>query len=498
MRTTSDLLDVIFCCFSDARGSFTLAASPAGDSVESNVRLGAPPASDPNSADNLLLFDGKNDFVEGEKNSINYGWSTISPSEQYQLNGSQSAKESGQSAAFGFPKNAYSRRNRSQPSCDGARSSSVDGVRSLSGHASFTSRQTPKNAKSLEGGDNQKDHTVTSKSLKATSLDCSIPPKVEMPYSRAGLELDVVQTVESAIDLTKVVFSDAKQYNQFLQIDTWRTPAHKAPEKAECVGDREQTALAGSEVAPSLGTAKAEDLFISSKMNGLSDEKVDGKNTLIEGQNSMTVLCTKGLDSESSCTQTDVSLDGNIDGEICTNLRNGGFDENAKEESIAFGETPDVEYYKSDKETSETKVDNIYAVANHNANSSYKTLLENDSILKDQDLLREQISGSQKELKDPIFIEKMVPDDITASENNRNPCNLLDSISAHESENACFDKLPGPIDSSIQEIIAPTFSDGFSPERKTCSGVTLTYALKAHEDSILEEARIIEVYYFVP
>ncbi|MGV7428832.1 hypothetical protein PJI19_29215, partial [Mycobacterium kansasii] len=41
----------------EAKGSFALAASPPGDSVESSGRPGAPPAYEPNSADNLMLFD---------------------------------------------------------------------------------------------------------------------------------------------------------------------------------------------------------------------------------------------------------------------------------------------------------------------------------------------------------------------------------------------------------------------------------------------------------
>lgn len=284
---------------SEAKGSFALAASPPGDSVESNGRPGAPPACDPNSADNLLLFDGENDFLKGERNSTNSARSNIGPSEQSsQLDGSQHAKESGDSAAFGLPRKAYRRRNRSRPSRDGARSSSTDVVPSRGGHASFASRHVPRDAKGLVvDADNQKDHTVSSKSnLKATSPNCSMAPKVELPHSR--LDLEVVQAVESAIGITKGSLSDANQLNQFSESDAQRTPVYMTPGKPESLGDRGQLALAGLEFAPSLATAKDEDQVTSSQMNGLSGEKVVGQGTLNEVQNNITVLGTKGLDSE--------------------------------------------------------------------------------------------------------------------------------------------------------------------------------------------------------
>ncbi|KAL8117743.1 hypothetical protein AgCh_015576 [Apium graveolens] len=45
---------------SEAKCSFALANSPPGDSVESSGRPGVPLAYEPNSADNLMLFDGEN------------------------------------------------------------------------------------------------------------------------------------------------------------------------------------------------------------------------------------------------------------------------------------------------------------------------------------------------------------------------------------------------------------------------------------------------------
>ncbi|KAL8117776.1 hypothetical protein AgCh_015610 [Apium graveolens] len=55
---------------SEAKGSFALADSPPGDSVESSGRPGVPLAYEPNSADNLMLFDGENSIPTGEEEKV--------------------------------------------------------------------------------------------------------------------------------------------------------------------------------------------------------------------------------------------------------------------------------------------------------------------------------------------------------------------------------------------------------------------------------------------
>ncbi|PSR89682.1 Chromatin modification-related protein EAF1 B like, partial [Actinidia chinensis var. chinensis] len=54
----------------EAKGSFALATSPHGDSVESSGRPGDPTICEPNCADNLLLLDGESEHFEGERNSL--------------------------------------------------------------------------------------------------------------------------------------------------------------------------------------------------------------------------------------------------------------------------------------------------------------------------------------------------------------------------------------------------------------------------------------------
>ncbi|KAI3782887.1 hypothetical protein L2E82_12945 [Cichorium intybus] len=123
---------------SEAKGSFAITASPHGDSVESSGRLGATPSvCEPNSADNLMLFDGGNT-------------TTLS-----KLDVGHVSKESGDSAVLELPKKSYKRRIRSRPNRDGARSSSNDAVPSRGGshfppfrHAS---NSKPKSPNELDG-----------------------------------------------------------------------------------------------------------------------------------------------------------------------------------------------------------------------------------------------------------------------------------------------------------------------------------------------------------
>lgn len=106
--------------YSEAKGSFALTASPHGDSVESSGRPGVPTVCEPNTADNLLLFDGENEILERERTSVHpVKRKNIVPSEQSsRMDGSQNAKESEDSAIF----RPYARRNRSKIKRDAARS----------------------------------------------------------------------------------------------------------------------------------------------------------------------------------------------------------------------------------------------------------------------------------------------------------------------------------------------------------------------------------------
>uniref|UniRef100_A0A5B6ZQG6 Chromatin modification-related protein EAF1 B-like n=1 Tax=Davidia involucrata TaxID=16924 RepID=A0A5B6ZQG6_DAVIN len=497
---------------SEAKGSFALTASPRGDSVESSGRPGAPTVCEPNSADNLLLFDGESEFVE--RNSVHPSRSNIAPSEQSsQLDGNRNAKESGDSAAFGVPKNrAYRRRNRSRPNRDGARSSSTDIAPSRSGHvSSFPSRHGPKDAKgSVSDTNNQKDQNISLNcNLKPTSPNGSMVLKAVPPNSQLDMELDGVRAVESATGLTKDGPSEAvsdfnasknlrdNQHNQCSQVDTRETPICIASGEPESVGvgGREQLVSASLECLPSVATAKVENQSSSGQLNGFSNAKGHKKSTPNEGQNSSAAFNTKGLDSESSCTQTSLSLDGNNDSDLGTNCRKLESNGTTKEQTIVSEGTPNMEVDGMVKEKNEKKADECCAFINDDHNSVHQSHQGNGSVVKDEEELHGSGSGLQNEVKYPSSIEGMKQDGHTTSETERKPSNLLDDNSNSQKENACTARLQGSTDSSIRELPETTLCVGGSAvasEQQTSSDVHFKLATKAHEDSILEEARIIE------
>ncbi|CAK9168478.1 unnamed protein product [Ilex paraguariensis] len=491
---------------SEAKGSFALTASPYGDSVESSGRPVATLGCEPNCADNLMLFDGENEFLEGDRKYVHSSRSKIIPSEHYtQLDGSQNAKEVVDSAAFGLPKKAYRRRIRSRPNRDGARSGSTEAVPSRGGHSSsLPSRNCLRDTKeSVSDTDFQKDQNVSMNlDMKPTGSKGTIVLKTVPADNQLVTELDGMRPVESGAltkDMLPVAASDADASKnlwdeQCLQSDAQETPKEMPSAGPKSVVGEEQVDSVGLEHVPCVAITKVDNQAGSGQMNGLSNEKWDTKDLPNEGQND-SAACIKGLDSESSCTQTSLSMDGNNDSEVCTNLRNIDSNGNSKEQVLASEGTPNMDSDKLVKETNENKADDSCAFIKHNINSVHQSHRGNDHILKSQEELNGSGPGLHNGVKDSMVVKGMEPHGITGLETESKPSNLLVEISIPRSENACPSTLLGSMDSSNQELTDNKSSVRVSTvaaEHKACSGVQLKVVNEADEDSILEEARIIE------
>ncbi|XP_006654875.1 chromatin modification-related protein EAF1 B-like isoform X2 [Oryza brachyantha] len=104
---------------SDAKGSFAFAASPPGDSVESNGKPGSSPCRETNTADNLMLFLGNNSDVVEEKIVKRGTKRTIAAQSKQPLptDGHNNAKQAEDSvlSRLGVKSQAYVRRNRTKP-----------------------------------------------------------------------------------------------------------------------------------------------------------------------------------------------------------------------------------------------------------------------------------------------------------------------------------------------------------------------------------------------
>lgn len=486
--------NVIFCTFSKAKDRLAVAASPPGDSVESSVRPKAPLSNDPSSEDDLMLYHGNNDF-KGERNSINSPRRIIGQFEKSSLlGGVENSNESGDSAAYGLPGKAYRRRNISRSSRDGTRSCSKGIVSSPGVHTCLPSQLATRDANRLvinEG--NQKDYDACLKSiLRSTSPNYDSLSNNE----RLG-RFEVpggVQRLHSIIDRGDLpdANTDANasnsfldnQHNHFSESDAGITPVNKAQLK-ESQDVHGRVDLAGHKCASSLAKPKVNDQVTFGQMNGLNDHQIGNA-----------VCGTRGLDSESSCNQTSLIIERNLEGKICTNIRTGDSNENGNQEIVTFEDTPYCECNKSVKETNVAKVEDTCNITS-DENDSFREQA-NGSILRNKQALKERVSGSLIEMKDRVCTVGVVPDAITAQKNERISNSLLDSSSVAENANTCTSKLQVITESSVQATLDPKLSSRVSavlPERQNCPQETSNLATKECEDLILKEARMKEVFF---
>ncbi|KAL2488179.1 Chromatin modification-related protein EAF1 B [Forsythia ovata] len=477
---------------SEAKGSFAFIASPHGDSMESSGRPGAPPL-EPNSADNIMLFDGKSEFSEGDQNSSHPSKSNIAPSEKSsQMGGSQNVKEFGDSDAFGLPRKAYKRRYRSRPISDRIRSSSNDVVLTRGGHgSSLPPLRGPRDVKELvSDAENYNDQNASSNcNSKPTSpMDSTLHMIVPLA-SQHDMELDCVRVVKSTNDSNKDGSPNAvsdtntfknplhNQHNQQSVSEAEKSPVQMASDGPEPFQSREEVTSAVIECQPSAIPMKVENQCSSCHMNGLSSVKGDQiKN---DAQNSSTERGTKGLDSESSCTQTILSIDGNNEGVMCTNMRNVDSNGSINNQASVLDGIPIAEGDELVKEKKETKANDNSTSVNVGCNSAHQSHLENGIVLKGQ----EELNGSgpvlQNELEGQVIIEGMEAGGPTGSESERKQ-----TVLSHDN--------PDPasiIDSSISkppEVASMARVSTVSSEAQNSS------VPKVDDDSILEEARIIE------
>uniref|UniRef100_A0A2N9I759 Myb-like domain-containing protein n=1 Tax=Fagus sylvatica TaxID=28930 RepID=A0A2N9I759_FAGSY len=479
---------------SEAKGSFALAASPHGDSVESSGRPGVPTVCEPNSADNLLLLDCDNELLEGERSSIHPSRrNNITPSEQSsQMDGSQNAKESEDSAIV----RPYARRNRSK----GARGRDGKGMVSEINNTKDQNAPSVSNPKSARSNGDMVSKIVTSENQLESDLD-----------GVRALDATGGSLPEGKLDVKAPKSLRDKQHDQPSQVNAQQTAIDVVSGRPDPVGERHQVVSAGFEQPPCATATKAENETRPGQLNGFSSIKLDRKSTS-EGQNSNAVLGTKGLDSESSCTQASLGLDVNNDNDMCTNTRNVLSNGNSTEQTSDFEETNNLagvvveekSEAKGVDEKNETKVidkrnqakdiDNG-SITNAHCDSVYQNHSGNGTIVKVEEDMNASRSESQNEVKHPSDIEGVQQNEHTTSDTERKGEDVVGDNSNPSKENFCAGRLQESMDVFNGDLPGTALSgreSSAAPEPQTCSGNHLKLADKAHEDSILEEARIIE------
>lgn len=289
---------------SEVKDSFPRTASPHGDSVESSGRPGVSIVSEPNTADNLLLFDAEDKLLEGERNSkYPNKRSRASESERsFKSNNFQNSKEAEDSVIF----RPYARRNRSKINRDPARSNSTELVQSRGGLATSLSirRESVDVKGSVPEASNQKNrHTSSVSCPTSATLNGNIVSKNVVPSNLLNTEDDglVVRDSNATTKNTpvkeKVDIANRKSSADAVSRETDHTGEKVHDISASTVSDSLKAVVTGSQETNTI------------QLNGLKDtrgEKESSTNSAAVGE--------QGLDQESShVNNVEVDVDTKID-----------------------------------------------------------------------------------------------------------------------------------------------------------------------------------------
>ncbi|KAI3772874.1 hypothetical protein L6452_04068 [Arctium lappa] len=478
---------------SEAKGSFAITASPHGDSVESSGRLGAPSACEPNSADNLMLFDGDNKFQEIERKPVHPHVDNTTLSKHYsQLDVGHIT--TGDSAVLELPKKSYKRRIRSRPNRDGARSSSTDAVPSRGGHF-LPFRHASRDFKGLS---HDKDHQERNCLLNSNSKPKSPNASVAQRNSVTQLEYgsDGVPAVQSTLgpahgpysavlDTNPLQNTPDTHDNQPIKSNSREAPLTMAsiePEP-EPVGVMDRVPLTDSVCPPHADTQMSENMAFAGPTNGFgSTEEIK---SIPEDGNSGVAIPTKILDSESSCTQTSQRFDGYNGNGLPTSARVGKYT-GPMGKNVVPKEAVEVECNDLVAETD----DKILNIDKANSDICHPSHNEEDSAIKEEVDLKVSESALQNELKHPVSTKRVGSDGCTTPKTERKATIILGPNSI--SQDACSSRPQGSNDNSLRESTLSVRHSTDVAEQNACSQNNLKLATKEREDSILEEARIIE------
>ncbi|XP_041995101.1 chromatin modification-related protein EAF1 B-like isoform X1 [Salvia splendens] len=479
---------------SEAKGSLAFTASPRRDSVESCGRPGTT-LCDPNSADNLLLFEAENEFSEGGRSRR----SSVKQSDQsFQMDVGLKTQEQGDSATFALPRKAYKRRNRSWPNRDGARLSSTStDVNPAQGlhETPLPFRHVSKDVEVLSSDENNQNIMSNLKSKptsprndilpKAVATDCQAIGLDELRPSKStkdqvqGVSLDTASDVIASENLLN---GQLNQQSLLVVADTRKQIDSNEPQAIKTV----EMASAAIVCQPSSTTLKVENQSSSCQTNGFSRKIGDDTITDIHHNDASHGL--KVLDSETSCMPTSLSFDRNNDSEMCNVVGNLDSHGNPKNQYPQDGTTvPGSDQFG--KETNDTEVNNSYAFTNNESASARHSKPDKDSLLTPNEL--DQVESSlQDKVKDQGTSEGMVGPDTSQLESGVKPTVLLVDSSGQpkESHQDTFD----PSKSELPDLAFSNRVSTISTEAQTSPGSDSKLASSVDEDSVLKEAKIIE------
>ncbi|XP_010488604.1 PREDICTED: chromatin modification-related protein EAF1 B isoform X2 [Camelina sativa] len=453
---------------SEVKDSFALTASPHGDSVESSGRPGVPTNSEPNTADNLLLFDSENKSVEGERNLRypNRQNRTSESERSSKANTNQNTKETEDSAIF----RPYARRNRSKINRDPSRSSSTDLVQNRGGLATSISirRGSVEGKGCIPEAANQKDRHTTSVSCPIfANSNGNIVPKNIVPSNSLNTKVDGEPVVResTAGSKTSLLKDEA-------DITYRKSSAYLSVGESGLAVEKAQLVSTGTEIGSPKAVTIAGEENNSTQLNGLRDSTGEEESLTNRG-----AAGTKGLESESS-------LANNIE--------------------VDVGNGRDL--YKVDKldsdEISMQKAVRVEGLLSQTVDEMTKTNIENETgrpttiidecspekLVKIENQNHRSTAEMQNEEKGSET-EKRLQDGLIVPDNERK----IGSLLPENPSSSLYSEIPqASVDTSSCAVGDNLLSGTDIEESKHQPSSDAVVFDTVKEDSILEEARIIQ------
>lgn len=478
-----------------------MTVSTRGDSVESSGRPGVSESCEPNSADNLLLLNGENELCEGERSTKRPGRrNTVVLSEQYsKVDAARNVKETEDSATV----RPYARRNRSKLNRDVTRSNPVDSVHD---RGTLPARGYSKDSKgSVFERKNQKVKDVLSMSATSngdiTKMVASVNQLNKGFVSLRGIEapknLPRVEVSKTMMDMDASKFlPDNKRFEQ-LQVPCQNPTTDLSSENLDVV-ERRELAVSFGPGFPGKVEKKIVDEINTDHVEEFSTISIrDIKNVQAE-QVSRSDTARKQFDSDPSCAHNIHGLEANLGHELCTNLTHNSSNILLVGQTSKLEGVPTLVGDPMVKENSEVKASEEHAESVDNDEYVRGKNSAADFIYKVDEGKRTEVQGESTQVPANVGAQVLVASEAEGRKGvsefvhkDTGTCNISSKKSS------LIDRPLARIDVHACELPKTTIS----AEDTTVLGfqsVSGNLINKVHEESVLEEARIIQVVPLTP
>lgn len=411
--------------------------------------------------------------------------------------GKQNVKDPEESAIF----RPYARRNRSRSTRDSARSNSTDVLQNRGSHPTFVARGVYRdiNASTSKKNEEKDQNIPLVDGLRSATYNGETLPA----DNQLDVASDVLQEKRTVHDNTKDGLSKGKldvtpsigddQHGCLSEGVVQQSCSARDPGEANPTGGDQIISTVLEQ--PLEATEKLGSDACSGQLNGLTDLRGDHKSTPSEVPNSNLASNVKGLDSESSCTQTSLGVDVHNDTDVCTNQKIADSSVLAPEPTSEFEGTQNLVGDGLEKQKNEDRIaeGEVVGTGDHSSVNLNPTSDGASAGIREEKQI--DLSGLQNDAGNQVETDIVKQDDCSVLKSDSGVVNMS-GHSGNTTSDACTIKPGVPVDVSsveLSERSLPGKNPTVSADSQACGVGHLRVADKSHEDSILEEAQTIEV-----